>query len=691
MGKLKLILGPRTQGYVPPPDPGDLPLIAPPVQWDGTEGSGWTALGGEPTPNTLTATASQPVIFELQEPFLVYTEPGVLGLFVKSPFRAVASVKIKMEGAVATANGWSTRTVTDTRTGGTYTEWGYYFLLDTDSMVEGSFRWYGIAEDTAGEQAVLGPFVHHHFATEFDGTVQIAPSLSETSTRKQNLRNAVEASETLGYTRPNLQFIENVAVAEFANPTGDQNTAIKFWRTATCAPGVTVGIGNATLKAFRPQVNNMRWKGAGFTFDPKNMDDSYYCENTVAIWWMSFEGVTWENSDPLGREYLKNGAPPPGLIHEGGTDVISGHRCYFRDTLVQNVSQMFKYGRGWNNRVEHIAGDIWTSWHFAYNCYAEDADPAWHRDMLPEFSLGYVGPGTATVDMTGGNLAAHTMTLNINGSTYGPLTISNSVGGSNFWPSDWIASLNALGVSGLTVTDLNTGSRNNERRSTAMILTGNGYDDVEAVNIKDTTLTFGTSFDVHQDGAQYSSTGPRKSIGLMNMRFVGCDMIQFLFLTAPLGHTNFAFGNWECEGPINNYNVHLGGNQGTPPVKNLSLDHIVVPNNDIELDYATWTDCRLRGVIGFKFFQEIGTLTNCEGVGNYCQNQGATTPPSAGLVGTLGDFDPATDFVDFDNGDYTPTPGSAFALIPMDPAKDLPFDILNNPRNAMTSPTAREI
>ena len=668
---------------------GDLPLAAPPVQWDGTEGSGFTALANEPTPNFRSTTLALPVAFEMQEQLLAIPTNRTMGFWVGMNPSAgiVTGVYWDIEGREIQAGemGLVTRQSVHDET---ITEAYYAFELDVASFAhQGTFRSYlRVTHTGTAPDLIYGPLVHNHFATEYDSLIEIAPSQTETTTRKQTMKAAHDAAVALGSVRPEMRFIESgsYAIGSLGNA---YRSPIKFWRTYTTAPGVSVTLANATLTEWRPKANNLRFVG-DFTIDPNNNVDGWYCEDGFAPWMLSMSGVKWQNSVGEGGNALRDGGTQPGLMREPASNVTTEYFAYMRDVTFDNISFGLRYARGWNIEVENLPGDAVPSWQFIYGAKVKNQDPRFLRTPISVMTLSSTVP--MTISKTGDNGVDNplgTFIIKVPGDPLSPYTLTfPKLPGTNYYPSSLVASINALGIAGLTCTGITAGGRQDERKCTMLTMVGiSGFKGFADVSIQGAGVTLVTAIDIHNDIYQSSTNDMRTFVAYVNVQGANINQAQNTHV-AGTGHSNLLFVNWEIQNaPGDNAMSHVG--YGTE--LNLGYIHVTMPEQDFDLSAAlTYNTAGFYGVASYKTFKDTATLTNSFGVGNFSKNQGATLPPNTALFGTISGFTEA-DFVDYAGGDLTPATSGAFDANRI--ARVYPYDIDHKARPTMTTATAREI
>lgn len=684
--RLKLLAGTRV-GSVTPTNP----KAAPSMFWDGTEGSGYATLGAEPTPNFLSNSLVLPVAFEMQEQLTVFTTNRTVGFWaLMNPAAGVVTgVYWDIEGQETQATGMTLVSRIDERTGETIQEAQYAFELDTANFAhEGTFRSYLRVTHTGSDpDLIYGPLVYNHFASTYDGLIEISASQPETSTRKKLFKDAVIAAQALGYTRPEYRVIETASY-EFGSVSGgtDFRVPVKFWRTFTTAPGVTATIANAALKAFRQNCNNLRFAGK-FLFDVKNYQDGWFLNDNYNPWMISFAGPEIFNSDPLGRNYLVNSATMPNIIRPV-TNANTVQFAYFRDVWIHDTQQGIKHGRGWNVKSTGIAGDVYTSWRFIYGADIEDIDATFLRTPLAVIQISSTVPMTVAKTEYNG-WRDGTLVIKKPGDPNSPWVIplpESPITSPTYLPSGVVAAINALGIAGLTCTGINPDGRIDERRAGMISMASvSGFGAFPDTDIQGDGITLITASDIHSDVTQLTlSSSQVAAVALVNIKGMSVQASQNIFMSGIQGHRNMLFVNWEIQNGPASHQTHIGYYTET----NIGLLHVTMPLQSFDIPATGYPKLGLYGVVANRFLKDKdATSAGAVGVGNYALNQGAAPPPNAALVGTVGNATSA-DFVDFENYDFTPAVGGVFDLNRI--ARVYPYDINHKLRPTLTTATARE-
>lgn len=648
-----------------------LPAIAPNPAWTGTAGSGYA--GSPPT-----VVASKATIRQLTP------DGGFIGGDDSSPtFIGVHAWASKADGSGGAATGTMrcyiegnsyivpmTYQVWNSAFDGTSVgAWGYWAKLDSATWTVNGIAnvyWEFTPDDAPGEKSCIGPFFYGRQAVKRPVTTYVTPS--RTAADSHPNYNTVTAA--LAYLRSNSIVNGEVVLTEsgiYTIAVQAPGSPVENFPYAGMDKGRTLirPASNSVVATFaHPNLStggSIRPRFTGITFRGVRIDIANY--GTVSSEPASTYHAPWfdgcEFFSSTGRFTLN----ALNYTENFGSQCFFTE-CYMHDTLWGFVSstgiQLIR-----NCKLYNIAGDATITAPNIYGLQVANLESGPYRVYRDAATIQYTGSGTGTLARTGSNGASTgTLVAVINGTT---TTINLSF-------SKTVQSvLDELTAAGVTVT---VGTEAAMWPSNYLQI-GNTLGAQSAIDIKTATKQLTTFVDIHGDIVQ---NAPNNTI-YTNILAYNAPNAQSIFLTDKTYNNVF----------IINYSVTSGTSaligQFTNPHNNVNVWHATILDQPVALRvtppagktaYNPDNRCSIVGSV-FNDLYFVGTPdTDVRIVDNHII---LTSGPTQGVNTTTGGSKESL-FVSAATGDMSLAKDSALRTSTVN--RIVPFDLYNNPRDALT-------
>ena len=371
--------------------------LSPAAKYDGTAGSGFTAL-----PNDPARTTAKPWLHMIVPPRQRFTDTLEVVFFAGALHSGslmdnlgLSHVRVYFEGAEFDIAAPSLRAFSRPD-GSTYLCHCWSAQLTRPSGVTGDAHLYAeaVPSDPLMQSRIIGPFLFSMADTLHDAVIEIAPSLPvATGQRYQDVNAAAEFCRIQGFSNPLLQI------------TQSGTYALASWNGYRPKNHITV---EATVQgvefagtpgwSYRPPnlscfTNEVWWKNVTFEFENVNNYAGTGGNSEQPV----FERCTFRNS--AGREQLWAGTAARQVGYS-----LSG-KPFFLECEISNLHNVFNnasLARGCV--VERTTGDFSQGGKCIIGCKLSDHDPRHARNDFTALTIKYTGPEpVATVSIPGGS------------------------------------------------------------------------------------------------------------------------------------------------------------------------------------------------------------------------------------------------------------------------------------------------
>jgi hypothetical protein len=595
-----------SQIYGPP-----LQTIQPSAAWTGTAGSGFVI-----TPTDPVRITAKPAVRLLVPPNQYFTDTLDVGVIAMAndggtlrPNFGIDNVRFLFEGNEVTVTDPGFHTIQTQR--GPRTYFGWWVRLKKPAGTSGQAHLYieATARDTIMQKRVIGPYLFSPNNVLYTHSVEVAPSLSEiTGQRYQTLNAAVtwlnqQAAPNGLVTITQAGFYELTVGSTSGVPghtqlTFDRRNLPGRLNITASVPGVVIGRANYTNDA-AAIINDGRFKlrffGPNLSLDYRRVRQVWGTTNNEgANHWL--DGINLINTHPEGvhglwrgiwREQIPAVRSWPWLTEVNATDVTGvGYNC----SLVRGCD------------IDNAANDVFNDSLCCVNNVVHEQTQALLRQELNAFTVTYTGPeATATISRLGGADGSGTdggiwnVTIGSTTYTYDTGRVptndtylpgvpgyppayrgADAVGG--YWFSDVVAWLNTLpNVTATLLLDENDPFE--KRCASGGSLPGSLSQGFTNANIKNTTRTIVSMFDVHSD--VYQQVGGTAENIIFAFNLVEYAEAQLIFLSpatgSPRGQRDVFF--------VANALVGDGGvllsQLGRPETATHTASHLVIAHNTL--------------------------------------------------------------------------------------------------------------
>ena len=500
----------------------DLVQILPGPLWDGTEAGGWE---GAP-PALITRTGPQAIgkTVQLDELAMLGTDIWIGGRFDAKG--GVDKVEALCAGATYDLGAQRVHTYPDPRGGADKIVIGHFGNLSRTGMpaVYGVFTLYYrvTPTDPAILPFVLGPFKYYHPSTA-PGT----HSIYDASTNPAGKYGRIIEFGTGVTDVVGVRYNTWLKAAKYARDNGLRNAILLCTVTGnyncrsgtttigsnavgcrivtTHAPGIVATFTNLGSPAdvnynrWRTGYNGLHFLGSGIVFDQLNIEQIYH-ESTGLQISEAFEGVEIMNS--MGAGALLNGLTAPYNFAGSGLYLD----CYIHHIRADRFANAVKLAR--NNFMEYCSGDVFALGNCVVGNRVENQDQQPYRISTPALDVSYVGAGAGTLarersptysgDPSTRNEKTDLIVLRVDDVVVGTIPML----GTMLALADGI---NA--IAGFVAVSLhNTGYTSVDERAAKVLTNGNRGMPWSPAALTSTPLNFITTFDVHGDFYQASTS-----------------------------------------------------------------------------------------------------------------------------------------------------------------------------------------
>lgn len=481
-------------------DAGSAPEpVSPSTTWTGTEGSGFGG-ANSPVPVDPTRTTAKPACRLLIPPRQYFTDEMLIGVAAAANNNGslldnmgLKKVVVHYEGTTFDILRPTYQTMTDAN-GVQRTYFGWWAVLRHDGR-NGHANVYfeAVPKNAAMQRRVIGPYQFSPQAALHDASLTIAATGPiVTGVSYQTLLAALEWCRTNTRQNPLITVTE---AATYDVGKSDYLYEGKGYATIRATVPITFSRPNPATDAtwlFRPRYQGIRFCGANITLDFAYAG-SWYDETTGVTRSTWLDGCNVTNS--LGRSSLYRLAPrnssvtslfrvPPILtectvtnLYNVAVGALLSRGCDYRQC----------WGDGFNSCAANIGNTV------------DDWDSSEYRVRIPSLTVTYGGgEATATLALSGVNNAstrtftakygANTATFAVNA------TEASFIANTNYTVQNVVDWLNTLPGWSATFVD-------GTRRANLLQVAGSigAWGDT---NVKNTTLTLDTFYDVHADYSQ---------------------------------------------------------------------------------------------------------------------------------------------------------------------------------------------
>ncbi|MEL7444648.1 MAG: hypothetical protein AAGK02_02410 [Pseudomonadota bacterium] len=666
-------------------EPASIMRLTPSEQWDGTAGSGFTALPLDPV-----RTIAKPACRLIVPPNQRFTDRLTMGVMAMannsgSMFEnfGLSHVRVHFEGATLDIAAPSQRTLTDAN--GIERKYvGWWVELTKPANSEGVAHLYfeAVPTNTSMQSRVIGPYSVFPSASLFDGELELAAGAIEVpGAVYNNWRSAASHIKAMAWDSARITVTEP-GEYDIRTVAGGYDPA-SWIVTEASTPGVIFknmsGFVNDNSR-MRPRVANLCWRGSNLTID---FDESvtYFVENGEYVW---LDGCNVTNRSAAGKEQLFRGGPPnvPQRFREG---------TWFTEAIcsqLHNPAHDAELVRGgtWTDTSADVFSEakcvVFTQCH-DHETYFFNTD----RDAL---TVEYVGAASSAT-LESQDIGNHRMfTARVDGFVEGTFTVG-------FEDEDWLGI--ATDTDGYLVSDvvnwLNTLPNwsatllDDTFRGGQISLPGEKATEFAPVDVKQAPVTFITVFDLHADWYQKRINSDSENV-ILAFNTVINIAAQNIF-TSPSGEgirdffvVGNAFYNRLDDTP------NTASSQQKSQIGEADFSHYVWAHNTmasqeivLDADNAIFDQhCLIanNAVNAIRWRDDVPdtalTISNNHIV------EGETAPP--GSFGTSIGGNPTTLFADAPNGDFTPQGALLNAQTPATTA----YDLTGKARGSMSTPGA---
>ncbi len=653
---------------VTPTAPPAPPLLLPGSSWNGTAGSGFAVAPADPT-----RTTAKPMLRLMTPDYQFFTDELLVGVFAAANNNGslfdnlgLNKVRFHFEGRSVDVMAPSYQTFDDVN-GNPVTYFGWWVSLKRGAT-DGHARLYveAFPKDGTMQNRVIGPFQFSPQAVLYDKEIEIAATPAEiTGQRYKTLANAflwMRDNNTL-YTNPRITFTEAGNYA-FAPPSFGDPGAANGWITVRATAPVVFNTGDAGFGdgVFWVRSNNWRIMGQNITIDFQTFRSFYNSEADGREYW--FDGCNLTVSG--GRYSLKDrNEVAPGITSKPWLT-----ECNFSNGVVGAQATLARgctFTNAW--RV------IFNNARCVVGCRVVDADSTEYTATLNALTVTYGGAeATASIAISGGNnTSGKVVTLKYGATTTTFAIDTASPSGSFYKVSDVVAWINTKpGFTAVTLDDT--------RRAASLTKTGAAsFGAFADTNVKSTTLTLVTAFDIHSDLFMLLPGLPADNIIFWGNSGEDINDMQVFFAQPTgVGARDVLVAN-NAFAVVDGYNLQSQFQQ--------SISHFVLAHNSVAEQIFTLSTnqgltldsyCLVANNV-FEGMQWDGAPLSTTAIRNNHLNAGATAPATA--TGTTIGGTTATLYVDAPNGNFTPQG----ALVTNLKASLLQRDIISDRRN-ITAP-----
>ncbi|WP_298470064.1 hypothetical protein [uncultured Erythrobacter sp.] len=675
------------------------PLLAPSAAWDGSEGSGFSAIPSDPE-----RLSAKPALQLITPPKQHFTDTLDVGVFAAAndggslhDALGLSGVTFHLEGSSVTLDAPSLHSFVDVN-GQPQTYFGWWVRLRKPPQSSGYAHLYVEAtpRDATMQSRVIGPYLFAPQNDLYDGQLSVAPGVPESSgSTYQSIVAAIDHAKSQGW--------ENylVTLAEPGKYDIGDSTPTRWDQKGWCniragVPGCSIGkdgyIDDANAKIV-PARSPIRLMGSDLTLDFRHVVE---IDSFNGNFWC--DGITITSTDPLGRYEMLRGGPPD---HFGWR--IDGNP-YFTECDISELSGVcgqatLVRGCTLTNMTYDVFGDVTCA---VFNRLTNHRGGFWYRDH-PCVEISYSGTeATATIERDGtadAGIALWTARWGANSATF---ECGNQeeyflglVGDGYTFQDllDWVNNDLAALDSGWSAT-LTDPSFANIRCCAGSIVDGKGTG-FDPQDVLTTPLTIAAMFDRHGDFYQHATGTLENAIIAFN---TGVDVQAQLIFISPTAAGGIAaerdlmvLGNafYIRPGVDGYYDPEANSSQFGRT--NLAASHVVIAHNThanqrwlLRSDNPGFTAdpyCLFANNIASALVYAGSPLPDLT-IDAIHLHDGSTKPSGATRVAFGGNA--SSLFVDPAAGDFTPTPdllASGFEPI-------LPSDISGSQFPALSAPGA---
>lgn len=511
--------------------------IAPSLNWNGQAGSGFATLPQDPV-----RTTAKPAMRLIVPPDQVYTDELLVGVYAGANFEGslwdnfgLNGVIVHYEGARITIDAPSYQTFNDSN-GVSVTYFGWWTKLRYDGR-SGSARLYfeAVPKDPEMQRRVMGPYTFLPSATLHDFTLTVAPSQpAQAGQQYTTIGGALAYLASVGARNPLVRVLEGGTydLASIGSQGYSPEGRCKIIATVPITIGKD-GIMSDAASQLRCRFDGLHFQGRNITIDARYASAVWH-EGGQSHW---LDGIKVINSAGRGALWRKGLRPIAAFV--GGRPWIT--ECEY-DAISFGGSKS-SLVRGCQLRSGY--NDVATDCPLVLGNRVDDWNSTvdWHRDV-DAMTVSYTGAeATASLTLAGSNDATSRTFTARWGSNSATFVVGRTEAlfnaGTNYDVSDVVNWLNGLGV-GFTATLID-----DSRRASALSLPGLKGIGFGPVNVKGTTITLVTEFDVHADFVQQNDTsagGIEENLIVADNAVIGMAG-QNIFLTSNAGTRDFLIIN----------------------------------------------------------------------------------------------------------------------------------------------------
>lgn len=472
-----------------------LATIAPSVTWDGTAGSGFTAIPTDPTRIT-----AKPACRLIVLPNEAYTDNYLVGVYAGAndngsllSAMGLDKVTFHFEGTSVDVTEPTLQSVIDAN-GTTRSYFGWWAQLDHDGRNGiGNLYVEAIASDATMQSRVIGPYAFLPKASLYDFDITVEPSqptlagarytsigAATNYLRTQTFDNARITLAEPGIYDPNGGFGLNLGE--------DKGRVVIEAAVPVTIRSAAPAAGNYWM---RPKCEPICWRGANLTFDFANCAQ-YYFEPAYANDRNAFDGCNFTHSK--GRDSLFNKLP-----HSLSPKLVTGNQ-WFTDITMNALPNI-------TTGAQLLRGGDCTQTYGDYDCLAMidtvvvDHDSRWFTTPIGAMTVTYTGnAATATIEKSASGFN-RIFTLRVDGASIAAFTIAETfnaaIADTQFSPRHVVDWINTLPDWSATLLD--------DSRAASVLYPDNGGvigGTFPAQDVNGVTLTLQAAYDVHGDIAQ---------------------------------------------------------------------------------------------------------------------------------------------------------------------------------------------
>ncbi|MCY1670479.1 hypothetical protein OVA07_05575 [Novosphingobium sp. SL115] len=521
-------------------------LLAPSALWTGVAGSGFTSIPVDPP-----RTTAKPAVRLIVPPFQWYTDELLVGVYAVANNGGSLTDSMGLETVIVHCEGTRTfikeptiQTFADAN-GNPVSYFGWWARLRHDGRNGNAHVYFeAVPKDSTMQRRVIGPYQFSPKAAKYSHQITVAATPAEVAgSRYKTLSAAYNYLKSQNATNPLVTITEagdydSGSVANGWVNGSHINGYVHLTATAPVSLVKSPPAANADPVAHRPGVP-LHLYGANVTLDFNYAAELWHSDSIGRNHWL--DGISLTNSHGRYDLYRKTGRNQLGWLLRGQNAPSDGTwvtECSF--TNLWNSAMNTALVRGctfntcWSDLADHSLCFI--------DNRIDDFDSTAYSAHLPSLSLTYTGTGTtATIERGGGNV----FTAKVNGATIGTFTATSTlagwIAGTNYNVSDFVSWINGLG------TDWSATLLDDTRAAWTLVPNGANYvpGSWPAMNVKNTTVTLATTFDVHADWWQKQDGPVLQNIICANN--VTTNFVGAIFLIGDLEDAVFINNAWHCK------------------------------------------------------------------------------------------------------------------------------------------------